>query len=210
MTEQTTQPGVRVNKALWQEFRDDIRDRKGVVKGHMKSELETALREYINASQGGDTHDRLRRMENTLETIEASVVEQDKKKKDSGVSSEVENKLREVRNQIERETDGSPKVHDEVVELAIRDNAGTSAPTLRKYKELLQQDRELFEHPANDSVWFTSPEDFVLAVNSMRKAGRIQQDRYDNILSRYGEEWWLAQQDGEEVADGGTSGGAFQ
>lgn len=204
MTDQQTQPGVRVSESLWTEFRQDVLDRKGTVRGHLKSELETALREYINASDGGDTHDRLRRMENKLEDIDARLSEQREKKKDSGVSSRVENKLRDVRDQIERETDGSPKVHDEVVELAIRENAGSSDPTLRKYKNLLKQDRELFEHPVNDSMWFTAPEDYVLAVNSMRKGGRIQKDTYNDILNRYGEGWWLSQQEEEpDVADRG-------
>lgn len=208
MSDQETQPGVRVNQHLWEQFRQDVRERKGTVRGHLKSELETALREYLDASDGGDTNDRLRRIENKLELIQTVIDEQDKNKKDTNVSRETEKKLRKIREQIERETDGSPKVHDEVVELAIRDNAGGSDPTLRRYKKLLQQDRELFDHPANDSVWFTSPEDYVLAVNGMRKGGKIQQDTYDEILQRYGEEWWLAQQKDEDSS--GTSGGAFQ
>lgn len=201
MSELETQPGVRVNKSLWKEFRQDVRDRKGVVKGHLKHELETAISEYINASEGGDTHDRLRRIENELESLHTLVEEHDEKKKDSDVSSETENKLKKITGQIERESDGMPKVHDEVVELAIRDNAGGSDPTIRRYKRLLQQDNELFEHPTNENIWFRDATDYVLAVNSMRKGGKLDYSKYDDLVSEHGEEWWLAQQP-DDIEDG--------
>lgn len=209
MSDQQTQPGVRVNESLWKEFRQDVLARKGSVRGHLKSELETALREYINASDGGDTHDRLRRMENKLETIEAHISDEDKNKKESSVGSETKNKLQRIRQEIDRETDGSPKVHNEVVELAIREHAGGSDPTIRRYKRLLQQDRDLFEHPVNKSVYFRSAEDYTLAVNSMAKGGRIDQDVYDEILESYGREWWIDQLPDEET-DGGSPNRGFQ
>jgi len=43
-----TQPGVRIDDALWQEFREDIEARKGAVRGHLQTELENAIREYLS------------------------------------------------------------------------------------------------------------------------------------------------------------------
>jgi len=205
MSDRTTQPGVRLDSRLWKEFRQDVRDRKGVVKGHLKSELESALREYIDASHGGDTNDRLVRIEEKLEELTDAVSESGEKKKDESVSKRTENRLENIEEQIQEESAGQPKVHEEVVELAIREHAGSSDPTIRRYKELLKQDRVLYEHPAMDRMFFIDSEDYVLAVNAARKGGRLDKGEYSEIVDTYGEEWWLAQQ--EERADGGQPAG---
>lgn len=198
MDDGLTQIGVRFDEQLWKEFRTDVKARKGGVDGHLRTELEAALRQYLDGSDGGDLHDKVDRLDEKVETIAQAITDEEKKKKDDSLSSRTENRLREIRNQISDETDGSPKVHKEVVELAIRDNAGGSEPTIRRYKKLLQQDRELFPHPDNDRMYFTEGEDFVKATNAMRKGNRIKPDRYDELLETYGEEWWRSQLDEDE------------
>jgi len=198
MNDGLTQIGVRFDEQLWKEFRSDVKARKGGVDGHLRTELEAALRQYLDGSDGGDLHDKVDRLDEKVETIAQAIADEEKKKKDESLSSRTENRLREIRNQIIDETDGSPKVHKEVVELAIRDNAGGSEPTIRRYKKLLQQDRELFPHPDNDRMYFTEGEDFVKATNAMRKGNRIKPDRYDELLETYGEEWWRSQLDEDE------------
>jgi len=198
MDDGLTQIGVRFDEQLWKEFRSDVKARKGGVDGHLRTELEAALRQYLDGSDGGDLHDKVDRLDEKVETIAQAIADEEKKKKDESLSSRTENRLREIRNQIIDETDGSPKVHKEVVELAIRDNAGGSEPTIRRYKKLLQQDRELFPHPDNDRMYFTEGEDFVKATNAMRKGNRIKPDRYDELLETYGEEWWRSQLDEDE------------
>jgi ElaB/YqjD/DUF883 family membrane-anchored ribosome-binding protein len=198
MDDGLTQIGVRFDEQLWKEFRTDVKARKGGVDGHLRTELEAALRQYLDGSDGGDLHDKVDRLDEKVETIAQAIADEEKKKKDDSLSSRTENRLREIRNQISDETDGSPKVHKEVVELAIRDNAGGSEPTIRRYKKLLQQDRELFPHPDNDRMYFTEGEDFVKATNAMRKGNRIKPDRYDELLETYGEEWWRSQLDEDE------------
>jgi len=64
----TQQPGVEVDGELWEEFREEVRARRGGIRGHLKTELEAALREYI---EGGDpTPDqinaRLQRIEDAV------------------------------------------------------------------------------------------------------------------------------------------------
>lgn len=195
MARDLTQIGVKFDAQLWQAFREDVQARKGGIDGHLRVELEQALREYLNASEGGDTHDRLNRIEDRLDTIADALADEDKKKKDSEVTSRTEKKLNAIRQQIQEETDGSPKVHEKVVELAIRDNAGSSEPTIRRYKQLLKQDNDLFTHPTHESMYFRDPEEFVLAVNAMRKGGKITADTYGDVVAEYGEDWWLAQQE---------------
>jgi hypothetical protein len=63
-----TQPGVRVDRELWEQFREEVARRRGGTRGHLKSELETAIRGYL---AGGDTTPE--RIEMRLERIEATV-----------------------------------------------------------------------------------------------------------------------------------------
>ena len=200
MAKESKQIGVQVNESLWQEFREDVAERKGGIHGHLRAEVERAFREYINASEGGDTHDRLKRIEGKLEEVHTDLRDSEQNKKGSGVSQTTEQRVADIEQQINEETGGSPKVHEEVVELAIRENAGSSDPTIRRYKELLKQDKLLFDHPVNDRRYYTDPSDYVKATNALRKAGKLDGKQYDEILNHYGEEWWLAQQE-EQTED---------
>ena len=195
MSDEEKQIGVRVRKSLWQEFRNDVIERKGGIRGHLKTEVENALTSYIDASAGGDNNDRLTRIESELKTIRTQLEERDKNKKGSDVSQTTEKRVEKIAKKIDEENDGSPKVHEKVVELAIRENAGGSDPTLRRYKKLLKQDGHLYDHPINDSRFFTESRDFVMAVNALRKGGKLSGERYSEILNEYGEDWWLAQQE---------------
>lgn len=193
MTNETVQPGTRIDKSVWEEFRQDVIERRGSVRGHLASEVENALQEYINASEGGDTHDRLTTIEQELRDVRTLLEEQDENKKRSSLSQTTESRLASIRDTIHDETDGSPKVHEKVVEFAIREHAGGSEPTIRRYKELLQNDNELFPHPSEDRRFFLDATDFVKATNALAKGSKISQQQYDEILADYGEDWWRSQ-----------------
>ena len=196
----STQRPPPVDKALLERFKADVKQRHGRLRGNYSSELENAIEAYLDASNGGDTNDRLARIESELETIRGAVVESDDKKKKDSRGSVTNRRLNKIRETINEETAGSPKAHEEVVEMAIREHAGSSAPTLRQYKRMLQQENALFPHPTKDSLYFRDPTDYVKAVNAMAKGGKVSQDTYDEILERYGEEWWLKQQEDEQPA----------
>lgn len=200
MVEDTTQIGVRFSESLWEQFRDDVRERKGSVNGHLRSELEAALREYLDASGGGDTIDRLQRIEDKVDQLDRTLSQSNQEKKDMSVSQTTEKRVAEITEQIDRESGKSPKVHEEVVELAIRENAGSSDPTIRRYKKLLQQDEHLFAHPLEDRrIYYTDSSEYVLAVNALRKGGRIKSEPYHELVDQYGREWWLEQQEDQSV-----------
>lgn len=179
-----------VSKSLRDQFKADVEERHGTVRGHYRSEVEKALREYLNASQGGDTHDRLRRLEDQVDAIASEVgvhpdAESGKKKKDSGVSATTLNRLDAIEAQIQREADGASKVHESVINAAIEDHAGTSEPTLRRYKQMLKQRQRAFENPHEKSdTWFVDEDDFVTVVENNFP------HRNDEIASQYGGEWY--------------------
>lgn len=198
-----TQPGVRISESLWQEFREDIRQRRGGVRGHLRTELENAIRSYLEASKGGDINDRLQRIENQMEELGEGVDtllddSERKKNKDSGVSSTVKNRLKSIRDEIEREAGDADKVHVSVINKAIENHAGTSRPTLDRYKEMLEQRHVAHEWPEGDSrTWWLDSEQFVnvLTTNFPHKTADYAQE--------YGEQWWESQLDeGDETSPG--------
>jgi len=201
--EKLTQPGTMLNRSLWEEFRQDVKERHGIVRGHLRHELENAIREYINASEGGDTHDGLRRLENNMEHVTRQVdtlVDDSKKKKnkDSGVSQTVKNRLADIESQIQREIGDADKAHVSVVNKAIEDNAGSSRPTLERYKEMLEQRHIAHEWPSDDSdTWWFDSEKFVRVVD--------QQFGYHEMTERYGSEWYDSMLD-EIEGDSNTPG----
>jgi hypothetical protein len=207
-----TQIGVRVETSLWKAFREDVEERHGVVRGHLKHEVEAALREYMNASDGGDTHDRLTRIESELESIRDTLEASEEKKKDSGVSPTVENRLQKIRETINSEAEGAPKVHEQVVEMAIRENAGSSDPTMRRYKELLQQDGVVYQDPRpNQSYYFRDAPQFCVAVNGMFEDNELTKREYvDLVDEEYGRDWWGEQVDTYHEQHDSDTGRSFQ
>jgi hypothetical protein len=193
------QPGVRVSESLWNEFRQDVADRRGGTRGHMRTELENAIASYIEASKGGDVTDRLRRIENQLEDIDEGMGdlldgEGRKKNKDSAVSSTVQNRLEKIREQIKRESGDAEKVHESVVNKAIEDNAGSSRPTLERYREMLQQRHIVHEWPTETSkTWWLDTEKFATVLQS-----NLPNVAYD-FKQEYGEEWFEKQLENSDL-----------
>ncbi|MDB2226521.1 hypothetical protein PM023_18135, partial [Halorubrum ezzemoulense] len=62
------QPGTKIDAEVWEQFREEVRERHGVVRGHRKTELENALRQYSGNSGASDVD-----IERRLARIEAQV-----------------------------------------------------------------------------------------------------------------------------------------
>jgi len=63
------QPGVKIDADLWERFRNDIEARKGAIRGHLKTELENALRQYMGDGEPSSARmidNRLSRIENHM------------------------------------------------------------------------------------------------------------------------------------------------
>jgi len=184
------QPGVRIDKGVWEGFRQDVKDRHGVVRGNLRREVETALRQYTESANGGNSNDRLRRIENKLDELaEGGAPPSDdserKKNNDSGFSSTTKNRLEKIEARIEREAGDAEKVHESVVNNAIEDIAGSSRPTLERYHEMLEQRRIAMKWPIEDSkLWWLDERKFVNVL------GRNFNERYWEFKHEYGEEWW--------------------
>lgn len=202
-----TQPGTRIDEDVWEEFRNDVEERFGTVRGHLRHELENAIREYIHASNGGDTHDRLRRIEREVESISKTVdglqsSNGGKKKKESDVSQTTKNRLDEIQSVIEKESGKGP-VHEAVVRHAIEDVAGHSDPTIRRYRQMLVDRNIVYPHPKSESKYVYGDEHFVTMIQSLTENGAMSNDRYWEYVDEFGgEDAW---QTVLEEADNGSN-----
>lgn len=200
-----------IDEALLDRFKQSVKERYGRVRGHYSSELETALEEYLNAAEGGDTHDRLTEIERNTEAILAELREnEDKKKKQT--SSTVQERAKKIAATIHDESDGAPKVHEAVVEAAIREHGGGSDPTIRQYKRLLKEERELFpDLRPTESYWFRDPPTFCTAMNQAVKHREIDEDTYTQALEQdYNRDWWGEQVTKYEQRENDNTGKGFQ
>lgn len=210
MADKRKQIGAEVDPDVWQAFREDVKDRRGSVRGKLGEEVDRALRAYINASHGGDLSDRVTRLEGQLDHVVELLEKQTEKKQNSDVSATVENRLEKIRESIETTSDGAPRVHEDVVEMAIKKHAGKSDPTLRQYKKLLQEERDLFPDPRG-AYYFRDADRFAAAVNTMAEDGDITSSEYSELVDEtYGREWWEEQLRRFEERTQSDGGRAFQ
>jgi len=192
MSDDMTQIGVEVKTSLLEEFRQDVERRYGSTYGHMRTELQRAMRAYLEGSHGGDTVDRLKRIEEKIDRLDHGSAENSEKKKDSGIGTRVENRLEEIIETVENEADGAPRVHESVVEMAIQDIAGYSDPTVRQYKKLLKERKAVFPDPrSSKNHYYVDAATYCQAVNEMVQDKEISQEKYLEVLEGdYNRDWW--------------------
>lgn len=68
-----TQIGPSIDEDLWREFRENVKERKGKVRGVLGDELENAIRSYIRHGSDKPAADRLEEMDARLQRIEGAV-----------------------------------------------------------------------------------------------------------------------------------------
>lgn len=192
MAQAKTQPGVKVSLPLWERFREDVERRRGTVHGNLSHELENAIESYLDASKGGDVTDELRRIRELIEDLEPVASDGESGSGGDSISKTTEDRIADIMADIRDRADqlDSPRVREDDVEAAIERNAGTSYKTLQRYKQLLQNQRELFAHPSIEDVYFVRPGSFIACVEQGGD-GKLRADEAAEIRDAYGDEWWV-------------------
>jgi len=65
--------GPRIDADLWERFRQDVKERKGTVRGSVGDELENAIRQYLSQNNELGIDERYQRIEDKLGRIENRV-----------------------------------------------------------------------------------------------------------------------------------------
>lgn len=181
---ETTQPGVRLDADTWQRFRQFVQDRHGGVRGNLRSELEAAIENHINASRGPD---ELERIEDDVATIKAMLVEG---QSDGGVpaptpqtgedtharqrskpepneprSKKIQYLLTEIENDPAVDESGGELTEAEIRN-TIRSEYGFKQQTEDEYFELICDELDAVTHPLHGKtmVWGKKAEEAREAV----------------------------------------------
>lgn len=192
--------GPRVDSGLWNQFKNEVQRRRGSHYGYLREELENAIREYLHATEGGDIHDRLSRIEAKQDEIlsmagDTTSNEMDHTHTNSNLGPRQQDRIEKIYDRIEEKANGDNKVHESDVHNAIREVAGGNDTTLRTYKDGLKERHLAFEWPES-SDWWLDGEKFVKVYTTTFT------ERYDQLKQTYGENWVEMKLNGHgEVAD---------
>ena len=172
----TTQPGTEVGADLWQEFRDEVEARHGVVRGNLKDALETAIQAYINGEDMNPTevNQRLARIEAAV-GVEATDGGTDTA--EPAADTHTRDRCLDVPDERPHARgDTKPKVkwlanavldaesvpladlsmtHEDTVRDAIRDEYDFTADTTEDYIPKVIDALGLVDHPSKDVLYVT-------------------------------------------------------
>jgi hypothetical protein len=164
----TVQPGAEVDAALWRRFRQAVEQQTGGLRGHLRAELETALRLYIadeSELSAVKVNRRLARIESELGIAEADggadTFEADRHAHaptwtagdpKPSANAPTDKKVAYLADQL-------GPVENEISEKALRatvkDEYGFKSETATRYVGLLVDHFDLVDHPEIDSLLVT-------------------------------------------------------
>lgn len=172
-----TRIGPAVDAKLWERFRQDVKSRKGTIRGNLGNELDKALREYLN----DETNPTERRIDQRLSRIEEAVgiatadggvdtsqsdshthapPEPDAAPAEKPAANAATDKkiawLSEqlIQQEVPNSRDLTEVPRDAVRELVVTEY-GFRKDTAKRYVEMLQDEFDLVTHPQNDKVLMT-------------------------------------------------------
>ena len=188
----SVQPGTEIDADLWDRFREEVKRRRGGIRGHLKTEFEKAIRDYIDGEDA--TPEQLNRR---LARIEAAVgVEATDGGTDTSQptkcthtpdqaldapderphpQSASEKKVSWLADRVyEEETGGEGKItmtHEDVILDVVNEEYSFTADTARRYQDEVVDELGLVEHPFNDVLYVTEAKHEEL-VESRREQER--------------------------------------
>lgn len=189
------QPGVKIDEGLWREFRENVKERKGGVRGHLRTEVENAIREYIRT----DTTPTEQRIENRLSRIEQAVgaattdggthtVDEpdhthaptddtldEKPPANAPTDKKVQWLAQCVFDEAGNSSGDLPQVSGYALRQIVKDEYGFRRDTAKRYVDELIDYFEFVEHPKYDDQ-YCSPERHDVIVERIREKKREQAD----------------------------------
>ena len=196
------QPGVKIDADVWEQFRAEVRDRHGVVRGHLKTELENALRQYSGEAgpTGVDIERRLARIEaevgveatdggtDTSEpaecthTPEQSLQAPDDRPHPQAATKQKVNWLadRVLDAEDVAQTELS-MTHADTVRDVIQDEYDFKAETAADYVDKVTEALGLVEHPFNEVLFVTDDKHDELVETRREQERENARDRTEEL-----------------------------
>lgn len=182
-----------VDESIRDRFRQEVIERHGGIRGHYRSELENAMKAYIEAGDGGDVHDKLDRLIDLVEGVVEGDSSAGLERERDSISKRRRKKINKIMDDIaaQGEVYGSSRVQESDIEAAIEEHAGHAYKTKRTYKRLLVNQHHLFKIPeavatsSDEDMYYVEPGAFIAYVEQNFN----ERDR-DYVADYYGYDWW--------------------
>lgn len=170
---------VRCDDELWSQFVEWIEDKEGQKHGEIGRHVEYALKEYIDADRAHRVEENQEEMQEQLDEVLALLSDSDSTHTHKNISAmTVPEKEKVIVRRLE--PDG-PVLSNNEVESVISEVGGADDRTMKKHKEELKRQGDLFEHPnEGNPVWFTKRELWIEAVENY-----VPNEQLDTYLDPY-------------------------
>jgi len=172
------QIGPNVDRDLWEQFRKDVQERKGQVRGVLGDELENALRQYLSENNELTSDERYQRIEAKLGRIENHV---GVATSDGGAALQTDETHTHAPSRVEAATESKPPANSatekKVAYLAeslidqevpntreiksipeaaiidlVKDEYGFRPDTAKRYVDEVAEQLSLRDHPVADGI----------------------------------------------------------
>jgi hypothetical protein len=189
--EKLVQINPKVSESVRDEFKEFVKENEGKLRNEFGKSVEAAMIQYME-------NDRLARVERKLDALlQEDDEERETPKLDSSTSANtpagrVQNRVEKIKSDLSKEGGATSR---ETVERCIREHAGHSDTTIKKYVQRLQDEKALFPNPTNADRYFLDAHDFVLFVEKHTYGdgeANVTEDEYKRLKNQFGKDWWDA------------------
>jgi len=166
------QPGVRIDAGIWKRFREDIKTRHGHVRGHLRSELETAIQQYLD----DNSDPTLARIETKVDYLageldvdvsdapprshggdEHTHAEPDAPDSRPAPQSSTDKKTRWLASCVKDQVaDGFGEIPKSILRDTVKEEYGFRSDTAERYVDELTTHFDLVDHPHADPLLVTN------------------------------------------------------
>jgi len=196
-TEDTVQIGPRIDRRVWEQFKDFVKQQHGKTSGVTADEVEKALQQRMGEDPLQHVDNRLRRLEDALDV--------DRPTQSDGAGGERDTVSKADRDPTQ--DDLTPRTQNRVnsildslpgrftadqLDAAIENVAGASYKTLQRYREILTNRHMVVEAPWVDDPdgdgYYQDRSMFAVAATQNLDNGGLYQLQ-DRLAVHWGEDW---------------------
>lgn len=192
-TGDTVQIGPRIDKQIWEQFKQFVKDKHGKTSGVTAEEVENALQQRMGNDPLQHMDERLRRVEQAVgvdagDSSQQPVGERETVSKDptdEPLNPRTQQRVDEILDQLPGRFDSDQ------LDAAIENVAGSSYKTLRKYRELLTKRHLIVQAPwdTDGESHYKDKQRFAIAAAKNLEPEELH-TLSDRLAIHWGDDWF--------------------
>jgi hypothetical protein len=190
--------GPRIDRRVWEQFKQFVEDKHGKTSGVTADEVETALRRHMQDDPLQDIDARLRRVEDALDVDRPTGADGPSGERDTVSKADrdptQDDLTPRTQNRVDSILGNLPgRFTEDQLEAAIENVAGSSYKTLQRYKEILTNRHMVVQAPWVDDrddgdSFYQDKSMFAIAATQNMQPQEVYQLE-DKLAVHWGEDW---------------------